>query len=80
LSSYVSSEILGVCSVYLRSVLFVFAFFATSVGVTKVGYPAVWLRVTDSSFEILAMGFVVDTLIWLTVSLIISAVIHVVKK
>ena len=60
--------------------LLMFVFFSRTAGMVQAGYPAPWLRMSDGSYEILANGFVVDTLIWLTVSIIISAVIHTVKK
>ena len=61
-------------------VLLMFVFIARTQGIVQVGYPVPWLRVTDGSYQILLNGFVVDTLIWLTVSLIISVVIHMIKK
>lgn len=61
--------------------LLMFVFFARSTtGLVQVGYPIPWLRMTDGSYEILANGFLVDTLIWLTASLIISLAVHMIKK
>ena len=57
-----------------------FVFFASTAGILQIGYPLPWLQMTDGSYEILRIGFVVDSILWLTVSLIISLVVHAVKK
>ena len=61
-------------------VLLMFVFVARTTGVIQIGYPAPWLRVSDGDPQILMNGLFVDTLLWLCVSLIISLVIHIVKR
>jgi len=55
------------------------------VRVIEIGIPDPWLRTTEyladhsRSYEFLVKGFVVDTFIWLVVSVAISLVLHIGK-
>lgn len=55
------------------------------VRVVEIGIPDPWLRTTEylqdhsRSYEFLVQGFVVDTVIWLLVSVVISLVLHIGK-
>lgn len=72
-------QIIGFGLLVYVLLMFVFVTRTTAGDVFQIGYPAPWLRWTDG-LQILLNGFFVDTLIWLTVALIISLVIHIAKR